>query len=73
MSKTFRTLRYSLIFIVSIVLSSTGCISTKKSWVLAKSEKSMCDLSRLGKNKYFYSAQYQRKLRKSELKIGGKY
>jgi hypothetical protein len=37
--------------------------------VSVKSKESLCDLSHLGRNKYFYSTNYQRKLTKSTKKI----
>jgi hypothetical protein len=73
MIKTIRTFICSTFCIIIVLLMSGGCASTGKSYLSQKSKKSVCDLSRLGKGKYFYSASYQRKLKKSEFKIGGKF
>ena len=73
MSKTIRTLKYSLIIVIVVLFTTTGCVSAKKSRLYYKAKNSVCDLSRLGKSKYFYSGRYQRKLRKSELEISGKF
>jgi len=68
-----RVIKYSLIFIIAAFLTCSGCASAKKKGYRSKQDEALCDLSRLGRNKYYYSSQYQRKLRKSEHKISGKY
>jgi hypothetical protein len=68
-----RIFKFNLIFIISAIMICTGCATTKQPGHWSKQEEALCDLSRLGKNKYYYSATYQRKLKKSEYKIGGKF
>jgi hypothetical protein len=63
MLKAIRILKYIFIFIV--LFTGTGCASVKKNRIHPKRKEALCDLSHLGKNKYFYSAHYQRKLAKS--------
>jgi hypothetical protein len=71
MSKTSKILIFTFISVLVVLFTCEGCASTKKNVVISKSKDSMCDLSRLGKNKYFYSNYYQKKLTKSVKKIGG--
>jgi hypothetical protein len=56
----------------SALFTGTGCASAKKNSFYFKKEESLCDLSRLGRNKYYYSANYQRKLSHNTKKIAGK-
>ncbi len=61
MSKITRILKYSLIFIVISLFS--GCApSRKNTWVAKRREASRVNTSRLGKNSFFYSSGYQKKL-----------
>jgi len=71
MSRTIRILKYAYIYFLIALFTGTGCASAKKNRVYSKSKESLCDLSHLGKNKYYYSANYQRKLAKSITKIAG--
>ena len=72
MRKTIRILKYAYVLLLIALFTSTGCASAKKNMISVKSKESLCDLSRLGKNKYFYSTNYQRKLTKSSKKIAGR-
>ncbi|MGD0582951.1 MAG: hypothetical protein ABR974_08415 [Bacteroidales bacterium] len=58
---------FKIIFIlVSVVaITGTGCVSERKKYITYKKAESTCDLTRMGKNKYYYSSHYQRKLDKS--------
>jgi hypothetical protein len=71
MSKKVGFLKY--VFAIALIVLSicSGCASEKKSYIHSKKTESLCDLSRLGKNKYFYSPVYQRKLTRSTKKISG--
>lgn len=69
MFKAIKILISTFVFIFIVLLTGTGCASVKKNRVYSKSKESLCDLSHLGKNKYFYSAYYKRKLSKSIKKI----
>jgi hypothetical protein len=67
--KPIRIIKY--VFAISLVVffACSGCASAKKNYLHSRRDESLCDLSRLGKNKYFYSASYQRKLTQSTKKI----
>jgi hypothetical protein len=69
MPKPIRILSTALAISLIVLFYCTGCASEKKNYLHSKKEASLCDLSRLGKNKYFYSATYQRKLSHSSKKI----
>jgi hypothetical protein len=73
MSKEIRILKYSFIFMLIALLAGTGCASAKKNIAYKNKQKdSLCDLSHLGRNKYYYSNYYQKKLARSTKKISGK-
>jgi uncharacterized membrane protein YjdF len=64
MSKFNRILKYSLIFLVIAIF--TGCAPTRKNtWVAKRKEASRVNTSRLGRNRFFYSTNYQKKLQKN--------
>lgn len=69
MSKSIGIIKYAFVIFIFVFFTITGCASTKKSVVFSKKNESLCDLSHLGKNKYFYSASYQRRLTRSTKKI----
>ena len=66
---TVRKLKYASVFLFFVLFTGPGCASAKKNVFSLKQKEALCDLSRLGKNKYFYSGAYQRKLTKSIRKI----
>jgi uncharacterized protein YceK len=52
-------------FIISVLLVGmlmSGCATSRKSQYNATRKKSYIDTSQLGRNKYFFSKQYQKKL-----------
>jgi len=53
------------IFVFIFAITCTGCVSARIKYISYKKEESTCDLTRMGKNKYFYSSHYQRKLERS--------
>ncbi len=58
-----RILKYVLIFI--LIFSLTDCASSKKSsYSSKKSKSSKVSTSQLGRNKYYFSSGYQKKLSK---------
>lgn len=63
-SKVIRELKHSVIFVFIVVLTCTGCASAKKNKFHSKWKESLCNVSHLGKNKYYYSKHYQRKLKR---------
>lgn len=66
----FNRLSKKIIWLLLILLFLvTGCAASKKYTPVDKRKESLCDLTHLGKNKYYYSDYYARKLRRSERKI----
>lgn len=64
MSKINRILKYSLIFLVIAILA--GCAPTRKNtWVAKRKEASRVNTARLGRNRFFFSTDYQKKLQKN--------
>jgi hypothetical protein len=73
MSKAIKILKCSFLFLLIVLFTGTGCASSKKNIAYENKRKdSLCDLSHLGRNKYYYSNYYQKKLVKSTKKISGK-
>ncbi len=73
MLKAIRILKYLFIFLLIALFTGTGCASAKKNIAYSmKKKESLCDLSHLGRNKYYYSNYYQKKLARSIKKISGK-
>jgi hypothetical protein len=70
MSKALRVFKNSFLFVLLVVFTCSGCVSAKENIVHVRSKESVCDLSHLGKNKYYYSGKYQNKLTKTTKKIG---
>jgi hypothetical protein len=57
----FRSITF-IILILSALLLMPGCASSKKNVYQASRRNSYIDTSQLGRNKYFFSKQYQKKL-----------
>jgi uncharacterized protein YceK len=60
-----RILRKSTILIMlmfSVLLIMPGCATSRKNSYQAARKNSYIDTSQLGRNKYFFSKQYQKKL-----------
>ena len=71
MAKAIRVFKYTFAFIFFVLFTNTGCVSVKKNKVNFKSKESFCSLAQLvGPDRYYYSASYQRKLKKSIKRIG---
>ncbi len=51
-----------IILILSAILLMPGCAASKKNAYRNVRKNSYIDLSQLGRNKYFFSKQYQKKL-----------
>jgi hypothetical protein len=58
-----------LVLLIVLLPATTGCAASKKYTPVDKRKESLCDLTHLGKNKYYYSGYYKRKLHKAEYKI----
>lgn len=59
--KTFKGISLVILFLAAIVLMP-GCASTKKNPYREARKNSYIDTSQLGRNKYFFSKKYQKKL-----------
>jgi hypothetical protein len=57
-----------IILILSAIMVMPGCASSKKNPYQASRKNSYIDTSQLGRNKYFFSKQYQKKLYKFKKK-----
>jgi hypothetical protein len=71
MKIVIRIFKFVSVSLLVTLFTGTGCASAKKSSFYFKKAESLCDLSRLGRNKYYYSANYQRKLAHNTKKIAG--
>jgi hypothetical protein len=64
MSKSVKILKYFLIYI--IIAAFTACAPAKKNpWMEKKKQASKVHTSQLGRNRYYFSLGYQKKLNKS--------
>jgi len=72
MTETPGKIKYLFIFLLIVIFAGTGCATAKKARPPDKQEQDLCDLSHLGKNKYYYSRHYQNKLKKSIRKLGSR-
>jgi len=57
-----------IILILSAIMLMPGCASTKKNPYHSSRKNSYIDTSQLGRNKYFFSKKYQKKLFKFKKK-----
>lgn len=57
-----------IILVLSALMLMPGCAASKKNPYQAKRRNSYIDTSQLGRNKYFFSKQYQKKLYKFKKK-----
>ncbi|MFZ2287076.1 MAG: hypothetical protein WAV93_08845 [Bacteroidales bacterium] len=57
-----------LILVLSAIMLMPSCASTSKSTYKAARKNSYIDTSQLGRNKYFFSKKYQKKLYKFKKK-----
>lgn len=63
MYKIIKTGIFFLLLVLVILVAGTGCASERKAKQIIKSAgTSTCDLSHLGKNKYYYSPHYKKRL-----------
>ena len=54
---------FLIVFVLSVMMMMPGCASSRKNTYLAKKTKaSYVNTSQLGRNKYFFSPKYQKKL-----------
>jgi hypothetical protein len=51
------------------LFSGTGCAEAKRSKIIQKTKTDACDLSEMGRNKYFHSPHYKRNISRSTRRI----
>ena len=64
-----RIIKCFSIMLVLVLLACTGCAEAKRSRIIQKTRVNECDLSEMGKNKYFHSNHYKRIISHSTRKI----
>jgi uncharacterized protein YceK len=57
----FRSITFIILVLAALILMP-GCASSKKNAYQANRRNSYIDTSQLGRNKYFFSKKYQKKL-----------
>jgi len=57
----YRSITFIILFLAALLLMP-GCASSKKNVYQASRRNSYIDTSQLGRNKYFFSKKYQKKL-----------
>jgi hypothetical protein len=57
-----------LLFLIGL-FSGTGCAEAKRSKIIQKTKTDACDLSEMGRNKYFHSPRYKRNISRSTRRI----
>jgi hypothetical protein len=65
MQKLINILKSGLIIIFLLALTAPGCAVKKNPWMKKKSQASKVNSTQLGRNRYFFSTGYQKKLQKS--------
>jgi hypothetical protein len=67
MSKPVQILKY--LFLLVLIAAITGCASTRQNpWQKKRSKASRVNTSQLGRNKYYFSTSYQKKLLRTNKK-----
>jgi hypothetical protein len=65
MNRLEKILRFVLFFLFLILITGTGCAVKKDPWSKKRSKSSHVNTSQLGRNRYYFSVGYQKKLQKS--------
>jgi hypothetical protein len=65
MRRMTRILGFGLVALMLVTLLGTGCAVKKNPWTKKKSKSSHVNASQLGRNKYYFSVGYQKRLQKS--------
>ncbi|HKL66868.1 MAG TPA: hypothetical protein VJ877_03165 [Bacteroidales bacterium] len=56
---------FKYLLIISLALLMSSCFASRRNPWARKQRKSHIDATQLGRNKYFFSNQYQKKLKRS--------
>jgi hypothetical protein len=67
-----RLYRLVIFLIFLILIIGSGCATDRKAREIIKRADSSCDLSHLGKNKFYYSPSYKRHLKNNIRQINHK-
>lgn len=69
MTSIKKTLNLVMLLCLIALFSGTGCAEAKRSKIVEKTKTNSCDLSEMGKNKYFHSRHYKKNISKSTKKL----
>jgi len=64
-----RTIKFLLLLCVVAMFTGAGCAEAKRSRIIQKTKINECDLSEMGKNRYFHSNHYKKRISHSTRKI----
>ena len=64
MAAITKIMKICLLFFLAVLFTSTGC-ATQNPWAKKRKKSSHVNETQLGRNKYYYSVSYQKKLVKS--------
>jgi hypothetical protein len=66
MERFTKILKFGFVFLIFTSFLGTGCVTSKKnSYYSKKSKSSHVSTSQLGRNRYYFSVGYQKKLTKN--------
>jgi hypothetical protein len=66
MQRFIKILKYGFVFLIVTLFISAGCAASRQNpYMKKKSKASYVNTSQLGRNKYYFSTGYQKKLAKS--------
>ena len=65
MQRVVKIVNTTCILLLMILLAGSGCAVKKNPYSAAKKKASYVNTSQLGRNKYYFSTGYQKKLQKS--------
>jgi cytochrome c556 len=69
MTSIKRKIKYLFLFCLIAVFTGTGCAEIKRSQIIKRTKTDSCDLSEMGKNRYYYTSHYKRSISQSVRKI----
>lgn len=65
MQKVIKIVKSTCILLLVILLAGSGCAVKKNPYQAKKKKSSHTNATQLGRNKYYFSVEYQKKLQKS--------